>query len=63
MLATALRDILYKEAVNGRRPAVVILDTVNFTEFVADLVGKRDVFDPVVFQGVQVVSKEQVLQP
>lgn len=62
MLATGLRDILYKEAVNGRRPAVVILDADSFTEFVADLVGKRDVFDPVVFQGVQVVSKEQVLQ-
>lgn len=63
MLATTLRDVLLKEAVQGRRPAVVVMDIPNFTEFIADLTNRRDVFEPVVFQGVQVVSKDMILWP
>lgn len=63
MLATTLREVLLKEAIQGRRPAVVVMDVENFTEFIADLTGRRDVFEPVVYQGVQVVSKDQILWP
>lgn len=61
MLATELRDRLVQEMIFGRRPQVVVLGRGSWKELVADLTGKRDAFEPLIFQGVMVVTHEQLL--
>lgn len=61
MLATELRDHLYKEMCKGRRPQVVLVTQKDYTDLIQDLTGKRDVFEPLIFQGVMIVTAEMVL--
>jgi hypothetical protein len=61
MLASELRDRLVQEMIFGRRPQVVILGQKSWQDLAADLTGKRDAFEPLIFQGVMVVTHEQVL--
>lgn len=61
MLATELRDKLVREMMRGRRPQVVLMTTPDWMELVGDLTGRRDAFEPIYFQGVMVVTEDQIL--
>lgn len=62
MLVKDLREVLYEERKQGRKPAVVVLSQKDFEEILEDLTIKTDVFDPIILFGVQIVVQAQILQ-